>query len=96
MTKQKKNNQMTGEEQVSELVPTSECEQELNEEELAEIAGAGFGTAQHGQYTAGVYGGNGLAKAKSYVHGLFTFDRTNGSSKTYDYAVKHAAANPKK
>jgi hypothetical protein len=96
MTKQKENYQMTGEEQVLEQVPPTECEQELNEEALAEIAGAGLGTARHGRYIAELYGGNAQAQAKSYAYGLAIFDRKNGSYKTYDYAVKQAAANPKK
>ncbi len=96
MTKQNENNHMTGEDQISELVHASVGEQELNEEVLAEISGAGFGTAQHGLHVAGTYGGNTLAKVKSYVHGLFNFDSRNGSYKTYEYALKQAAANPKK
>jgi hypothetical protein len=96
MTKQNDNNQTTEEKQISEQVKSNEYVQKLDEEELAEISGAGFGSAQHGKYIAETYGGNAIAKAKSYVHGLFTVDSKNGSYKTYDYAMKQAANHPTK
>src|SRR5689334_563110 len=65
-----KNNQTNGESQIEEMILSFECEQELGEEELAEVSGAGIGNAMKGWSAAGAYGGDLSAKASSAWHGL--------------------------